>query len=126
MKSDAEIHTERPRILLASAGFSTELTTSVLWLCDTAAWIFHKFAFKLQLYRNQVMVCLLDTSSGNPVCPKSDRLLGSEVQGQIGRWSADVASVGSSHAVELEYPEDEAFLSADRGSQRQTPDKSNV
>ncbi len=31
---EAEIGTERPRIILVSAGFSTELTTSVLWLRD--------------------------------------------------------------------------------------------
>ena len=33
-EADAEIRTKDPRIILASAGFSKELTTSVLWLND--------------------------------------------------------------------------------------------
>ena len=42
-----EVHTERPRIILASAGFSAELTTSVLWLRDGGMDI---TCVKLQLY----------------------------------------------------------------------------
>ena len=44
---DEEVHTERPRIILASAGFSAELTTSVLWLRDGGMDI---TCVKLQLY----------------------------------------------------------------------------
>jgi hypothetical protein len=48
-EAEAEIHTDRPRIILASAGFSTELTTSVLWLRDRGMDI---SCVKLQLYSN--------------------------------------------------------------------------
>ena len=48
-EAEAEIHTDRSRIILASAGFSTELTTSVLWLRDRGMDI---SCVKLQLYSN--------------------------------------------------------------------------
>ena len=48
-EGDAEIHTEQPRIILASAGFSTELTTSVLWLLNYKMDI---SCVKLQLYQS--------------------------------------------------------------------------
>ena len=48
-ESDAGIHTVHPRVILASAGFSRELTTSVLWLNDTGLSI---TCIRLRLYRN--------------------------------------------------------------------------
>ena len=63
---DEEVHTERPRIILASAGFSTELTTSVLWLRDGGMDI---TCVKLQLYQSGDGL-LLDTSQSNPICLK--------------------------------------------------------
>ena len=49
-EADAEIHTDRPRILLASAGFSKELTASVLWLGDNFGVDIR--CVELQLYRD--------------------------------------------------------------------------
>lgn len=69
--TDAEIHTERPRIILASAGFSTELTTSVLWLRDGGMDI---SCIKLQLYRNGDGL-LMDTSQVIPLPESSDYLV---------------------------------------------------
>lgn len=66
--SVAEIHTERPRIILASAGFSAELTTSVLWLRDGGMEI---SCVKLQLYNN-VDGLLLDTSQVIPLPEATD------------------------------------------------------
>ena len=48
-EADAEIRTERPRIILASAGFSKELTTSVLWLRDGGLEV---NCIELQLYKD--------------------------------------------------------------------------
>lgn len=45
-----EMDTERPRIILVSGGFSTELTTSVLWLNDSYGLDIK--CIRLQLYRN--------------------------------------------------------------------------
>ena len=70
-ESDAEIHTERPRIILASAGFSTELTTSVLWLRDGGMDI---SCVKLQLYSN-VDGLLMDTNQVIPLPEASDYLV---------------------------------------------------
>ena len=70
-EADAEIHTERPRILLASAGFSTELTTSVLWLCDGGMNI---SCIKLQLYQSGDGL-LLDTSQVIPLPEATDYLV---------------------------------------------------
>ena len=67
-ESDAEINTERPRIVLASAGFSTELTTSVLWLRDSDIDI---SCVRLQLYRSGEGL-LLDTSQVIPLPEASD------------------------------------------------------
>ena len=47
--SEAYINSEKPRIILASAGFSTELTTSVLWLNQSGLDI---TCIRMQLYRN--------------------------------------------------------------------------
>ena len=70
-ESDAEIHTERPRIILASAGFSTELTTSVLWLRDGGMDI---SCVKLQLYNNADGL-LMDTNQIIPLPEASDYLV---------------------------------------------------
>lgn len=67
-ESDAEIHTERPRIILASAGFSTELTTSVLWLRDGGMDI---SCVKLQLYSNGDAL-LMDTNQVIPLPEATD------------------------------------------------------
>ena len=70
-EADAEIHTERPRIILASAGFSAELTTSVLWLRDAGMGI---SCVKLQLYQFGDGL-LLDTSQVIPLPEASDYLV---------------------------------------------------
>ena len=68
---DAEIRTERPRIILASAGFSKELTTSVLWLRDYGLDI---GCVKLQLYRNGNGL-LMDTTQLIPLPEAADYLV---------------------------------------------------
>lgn len=70
-ESDAEIHTGRPRIILASAGFSTELTTSVLWLRGGGIDI---SCVKLQLYNNGDGL-LMDTNQIIPLPEASDYLV---------------------------------------------------
>ncbi len=67
-ETDADIRTERPRIILSSAGFSTELTTSVLWLRDGDIDI---SCVRLQLYRSGDDL-LLDTSQVIPLPEASD------------------------------------------------------
>ncbi len=62
-ETDTEIRTERPRIILASAGFSTELTTSVLWLRDGGMDI---ACIRLGLYRNGTEI-LMDTEQVIPL-----------------------------------------------------------
>ncbi|MYC37359.1 MAG: DUF91 domain-containing protein [Chloroflexi bacterium] len=69
--ADAEIHTERPRIILASAGFSTELTTSVLWLRDGDMNI---SCVRLQLYKDGNGL-LMDASQVIPLPEASDYLV---------------------------------------------------
>ncbi len=68
---DAEIHTDRPRIILASAGFSTELTTSVLWLRGGAMDI---SCIKLQLFQSGDGL-LFDSSQVIPLPEASDYLV---------------------------------------------------
>ena len=70
-ETDAEIHTVRPRIVLASAGFSTELTASVLWLRDGGMDI---SCIKLQLYSNGEEL-LIETSQVIPLPEASDYLV---------------------------------------------------
>ena len=70
-EADAEIQTQRPRILIASAGFSAELTTSVLWLRDADIDI---RCVRLQLFRN-VGQLLLDASQTIPLPEASDYLV---------------------------------------------------
>ena len=70
-EENAEIHTERPRIVLASAGFSTELTTSVLWLRDGGMDI---SCVKLQLYKFDDSL-LLDTGQVIPLPEASGYLV---------------------------------------------------
>ncbi len=68
---EAEIDTERPRIILVSAGFSTELTTSVLWLRDGGMDI---SCVKLQLYKSNNEL-LMDASQVIPLPEASDYLV---------------------------------------------------
>ena len=70
-EADAEIQTQRPRIVLASAGFSTELTTSVLWLRDADIDI---RCVKLQLYRSGDGL-MLDASQLVPLPEAADYLV---------------------------------------------------
>ncbi len=70
-EADAEIHTERPRIVLASAGFSTELTTSVLWLRAGGMDI---SCVRLQLYKGGNGL-LMDTSQVIPLPEASEYLV---------------------------------------------------
>ena len=70
-EADATILTDRPRIILASAGFSTELTTSVLWLRDGGMDI---SCVKLQLYKNRDGL-LMDTMQVIPLPEASDYLV---------------------------------------------------
>ncbi len=61
--ADAIPSTGRPRIILASAGFSTELTTSVLWLRDGGMGI---TCIKLHLFRSNDEL-LMETSQVIPL-----------------------------------------------------------
>ena len=70
-EEDAKIHTDRPRIILASAGFSTELTTSVLWLRDGDLDI---NCVKLQLYKDGNGL-LIDTSQVIPLPEATDYMV---------------------------------------------------
>ena len=70
-EADAKIDTDRPRIILASAGFSTELTTSVLWLRDGDLDI---NCVKLQLYKNENGL-LIDTSQVIPLPEATDYMV---------------------------------------------------
>ena len=70
-ESEADVRTESPRIILASAGFSKELTTSVLWLRDGGMDI---SCVKLQLYNNKDGL-LMDTMQMIPLPEASDYLV---------------------------------------------------
>ena len=70
-EADAEIHTERPRIFLASAGFSTELTSSVLWLRDGGMDI---SCVRLQLYKDGNGL-LMDTNQVIPLPEASEYMV---------------------------------------------------
>ena len=70
-EADAVVQTDRPRIILASAGFSTELTTSVLWLRDGEMDI---SCIKLQLYRDGDRL-ILDTSQIIPLPEASEYMV---------------------------------------------------
>lgn len=69
--ADRQISTARPRIILASAGFSTELTTSVLWLRDGDMDI---RCVKLQLYKIGDEL-LMDTGQVIPLPETADYLV---------------------------------------------------
>ena len=60
---ETKIDTANPRIILVSAGFSTELTTSVLWLNDNGLDI---ACIRLNLYRNGT-VFFMDTEKVIPL-----------------------------------------------------------
>ena len=70
-ESDAVISTEHPRIILASAGFSKELTTSVLWLNDSGLNI---TCLRLRLYRNGDGI-LLDADQVIPLPEAADYMV---------------------------------------------------
>jgi hypothetical protein len=70
-EADAEIRTKDPRIILASAGFSKELTTSVLWLNDNGLDI---TCIRLRLYRNGDEI-MMDTDQVMPLPESSDYLV---------------------------------------------------
>ena len=70
-ESDAVIQTEYPRIILASAGFSRELTTSVLWLNDSGLRI---SCIRLRLYRNGEEI-LIDADQVIPLPEAADYLV---------------------------------------------------
>ena len=70
-EADAEIHTERPRIVLASAGFSTELTSSVLWLRGGGMDI---SCVRLQLYKDGNSL-LMDTNQVIPLPEASEYMV---------------------------------------------------
>lgn len=74
-KSEGEnlsIDTQQPRIILASAGFSKELTTCVLWLRDN--FDMDISCIELQLYRDEHGL-FLDTSQIVPLPQASDYLV---------------------------------------------------
>ena len=95
---ETKLDSQRPRIILASAGFSTELTTTVLWLRE------HEIdirCVKLQLYRDEHGV-LLDTSQIVPLPEASDYLVKlSEKQEEVRQQRSGVGQ---------RVPGDEAFL----------------
>ena len=66
-----ELDTQRPRIILVSAGFSKELTTSVLWLNDNGLDI---VCIRLKLYRNSDVI-LIDTEQIIPLPETADYLV---------------------------------------------------
>ena len=68
---DPKVDTQRPRIILASAGFSKELTTTVLWLRDSGIDI---SCVKLKLYRNGDGL-ILDTSQIIPLPEATEYLV---------------------------------------------------
>ena len=70
-EADAEIRTERPRIIMASAGFSKELTTSVLWLRDGGLEV---NCIELQLYKDGNEL-LMDATQVIPLPEASDYLV---------------------------------------------------
>ena len=66
-----EIYTEKPRIVLVSGGFSTELTTSVLWLNDNGLDI---NCIRLQPYKNGEEI-LVEASQVIPLPEAKDYLV---------------------------------------------------
>lgn len=64
------IDTERPRIILVSGGFSTELTTSVLWLNDSYGLDIK--CIRLQLYRSSPEELLVETNQVIPLPESAD------------------------------------------------------
>ena len=70
-QDEAVIDTQRPRIILASAGFSKELTTSVLWLNEIGLDI---TCIRLQLHRTDQGL-LLETSQIIPLPEALDYLV---------------------------------------------------
>ena len=91
---DSMIETASPRIILASAGFSKELTTSALWLNSKGLDI---TCIKLQLYRNGADL-LLDASQVIPLPEAEDylvRVREKEVEERTQRTSPVKIAIGS-------------------------------
>ena len=84
-----EIYTESPRIILVSAGFSKELTTSALWLNSNGLDI---KCIQLQLYRNDKELLLLESSQVVPI-PGTESLL-VQAQGKVNEAKKQRSSQG--------------------------------
>lgn len=84
-----EIYTESPRIILVSAGFSKELTTSALWLNNNGLDI---KCIQLQLYRNDQELLLLESSQVVPI-PGTESLL-VQAQGKVNEAKKQRSSQG--------------------------------
>ena len=80
-ESEVDVHTDRPRIILASAGFSKELTTSVLWLRDCGM---NLSCVKLQLFHSGEAL-ILDTSQVIPLPEATDYLVKVRDKSEIDR-----------------------------------------
>ena len=104
----AEIYTETPRIILVSAGFSKELTTSALWLNDNGLDI---KCIQLQLYRNNQELLLLESSQVVPV-PGTEALL-VQAQGKLNETRRRRAETGQ------RVPGGDAFLESIENSPEQ-------
>lgn len=107
-EEDAEIHTKRPRIILASAGFSTELTTSVLWLNSSDLNI---TCIRFRLYRNGNDI-LVDADQVIPLPEASDYLVRvrereEERRQQQGSPMKISSGAGAFHRAIEEVPEDD-------------------
>ena len=100
-EADAEIHTEQPRIILASAGFSTELTTSVLWLNNSDLNI---TCIRFRLYRSGEDT-LVDADQVIPLPEASDYLVKAREKAEVERRQR------SAHRQEI-IPGGDAFLDA--------------
>ena len=95
-ESEADVRTESPRIILASAGFSKELTTSVLWLNDNGLDI---TCIRFRLYGNGDGI-LVDTDQVIPLPEASDyriRVRAREYETERRRSSPSAAEVLQGH-----------------------------
>ena len=97
-----EIYTAKPRIMLVSAGFSSELTTTVLWLNDSGLDI---KCVRLQLYRSGSEI-LVEASQVIPLPEAEDYLVRirereSEVQEQQHPRTVRVVSGGDAFKVSI-------------------------
>lgn len=84
-----EIYTVAPRIILVSAGFSKELTTSVLWLNNNGLDI---KCIQLRLYRNDQELLLLESSQVVPILGTESLLV--QAQGKMNEAKKQRSSPG--------------------------------